>query len=121
MQITTYTAPVTVAQVTHYSAARNSAEIIDRVVDATASVQEIGLFLRKVGHALTKSELKAVGYALARARYRAGEALDLEQLALLAEVSLDKARHYLKKLSPGAGEERIPNNVVSAVLCNIME
>ena len=121
MQITTYTAPVVLSQITHTAPARSGAEIIDRVRTATASVSEIRLFMQRLGPNLDKNDLQVVGYALARARYRAGDTLSIEQLAMLGEVTLENAKCYLRKFNASADLERISQMDVNRVLFNIMD
>jgi hypothetical protein len=121
MQITTYTAPVTFAAVTHHKSARSGAEIIDRVVTATATVEEIRLFMSNLGDKLTTEEVTMAQYAGARALYRAGESLNIRQLALLAEVSVKSAQHYLKRANRVARMNCIANTDVSRVLTMIAD
>lgn len=105
---------------TYVKPARDGAEIIDRVRDASASVADVGRFLRVLGSRLDKSDLLVVEYALARARYREGYDLTVRQLALLAEMSIEKVRKYLRRLQIAAGD-KVTNMQASTMLSAVAD
>jgi hypothetical protein len=119
MQITVYKAPVTTT--VYVQPARNGAEIIDRIRDASASVADIRRFLRVLGDKLTRDDFPVVSYALARARYREGGNLDIQQLALLCELSVAKAKHYLRKVRKSDHCDNITPIEASAVMSSIAD
>lgn len=91
------------------------------IVAATATIEEIQVFAAKTPvSCLTKRDNKLLQYAYARAVYRAGFDLTVEQVALLAETSVDKVLHYAQKLKIRC-DEMLTNNAVSRIMCNMMQ
>ena len=106
--------------------ARDGAEIIDRIRDASASVADIGRFLKVLGAKLDKkTDLPVVEYALARAYYREGRNLTVRQVALLATSSALKTtekqiRAHMRFLGVMVADF-MSNDDASRILCRITE
>lgn len=120
--ISTMTVVVPVNDRVQVRDAKTGAEIIERIRDASASVHDIGVFLRRLGPKLDKSDLRVVEYALARARFREGYALTVRQLQILCETDLKSVTHYLRKLFPNFSfASMVSQEQACAVMTNIVE
>lgn len=111
---------VPVIERVYVTPSRNGHEIIDRIREASASVSDIGLFLKVLGPKLNATDLKVVDYALARARYRENLDLSLHHVAVLADMSIDKVRKYYKRLQVQV-RDRVSNRDVSRLLSAIAD
>ncbi|NKX37338.1 hypothetical protein HGG70_05240 [Rhodobacteraceae bacterium R_SAG4] len=116
MQLTTYKAPITE---TVFIQRASNAELRNRVYDASASVDDVKRFVRFFMKADDKQERTMTRYALARACYREGVDLTVEQLAMLCDTTVANVRHYMRKFDLGG--ERITCNDASRVMCNIAD
>lgn len=104
----------------------NTVEIPDSIAFAYADRSEIIEFMQGVIRAkkkLTPEQFRIVNYASARHAFRHGENMYLRDLAALAETSIERIQHFVKKLS---GEDRGPSDWLTytqcgAILCNMME
>lgn len=86
-----------------------------------ASVTEIQNFVTSdVLARMTKRQKIVVSYSYARAVYRAGLDLTIEQTALLAETTVEKVAHYMQKLKLPQ-TETISTNDATRIMCNMME
>lgn len=120
--ISTMTVVVPVNDRVQVRDAKTGAEIIERIRDASASVHDIGVFLRRLGPKLDKNDLRVVEYALARARFREGYALTIRQLQILCETDLKSITHYLRKLFPNFSfASMVSQEQACAVMTNIVE
>lgn len=91
------------------------------IVAASATIEEIQNFTRSIDvSALDAHSKKLLQYAYARAVYRAGLDLTVEQVALLCETSVSKVQHYAKRLRV-AFDDLVRNNDASRIMCNMME
>lgn len=104
----------------------NTVEIPDSIAFAYADRSEIIAFMQGVIRAktkLTSEQLRVVNYARARHAFRHGENMYLRDLAVLADTSVERIQHFVKKL---CGEDRCPSDWLTstqcgAILCNMME
>jgi hypothetical protein len=121
MQITTYTAKNdALFDVVTLQNASNINQLFERVLTASATTRDVALFVARIGDKLTRSELKTVAYANARARYRENRDLSLDDLIMLAHVSRKQVMQHLRMLRLAA-QERFTANEVSRVLCRIAD
>lgn len=100
--------------------ARSKSEVIDRIREASACVADIRWFLNDLGHALSKSDLAVVEYALARAYYREGRFLTVRQVAILAGQSIKQILNHIKMLGLQV-RDTMSNDDASRVMCRVME
>lgn len=100
--------------------ARSKSEIIDRIRDASACVADIRWFLNDLGHALNKSDLAVVEYALARAYYREGRFLTVRQVAILAGQSIKQILNHVAMLGLQV-RDSMSNDDASRIMCRVME
>lgn len=105
----------------HVEPARDGAQIIDRIRYATASVADIRAFLRVLGARLNKTDLRVVAYALARARFREGDNLTIEQVAMLLGTNAEHVKRYAYRLRVGIREGEgggiVTNNDAARIMC----
>lgn len=124
LTITAHTAltvtTVSSVDVVFIKSARTNAELLERITEASASVADVGRYLRANAKTLDAHALRVVSYALARARYRENFALTIEQVAILTRMSVAKVRKYYKRLQIQIGE-MIANNQVSALMTAVAD
>ena len=95
----------------------------DAITFAYATRDEAFRFLHGNHDRLTSDQKKLAQYAYVRASYREGRGLFVDQLAVLAETSVERIAHFAKKLlkTEAVDETWLTNDECSAVLCNMME
>lgn len=116
--LTVNTAPS--IQKVYVKRARSRSEIIDRIRDASACIDDIRLFLKDLGPSLDKTDLQVVEYALARAYYREGRPLTVRQIAILSNQSMKQILNHIQMLGMQI-REVLSNNEASRVMCRVME
>lgn len=98
-------------------------ELPESIAYAYASKEEIVGFVKEHLDEISDSQLRCAGYAYARALYRDGEMLSVRQLSILAETTVEKIQHFVRRLfkTEPAAETKLSNNQCSSILSVMME
>lgn len=106
--------------------ARDGSELIDRIREASASIADIGVFLKVLGPKLDKKQdLPVVEYALARAYHREGRSLTVRQVAVLGttralKTTEEQVRNHMRFLGIKLGDV-MSNMDATRILCRLNE
>lgn len=100
--------------------ARTLDELFGAIREAAATTTDIARFLKKLGKHLTKSDLKVVEYALARAYYREHRRMTVRQVALVAHQRVDQILNHMRFLRIDLGSETMTNDQASRIMSRLM-
>ena len=98
----------------------NPVTLKQRIREASASVADVGVYLRKFGASLKAQDLRVAEYALARARYRENLDVTLRQLSLLAEQSVEQIANHMRMIGMSA-RSVFSSNDATRIMCRVMD